>query len=107
MRQYSRCLNTLRTCACPALYHAGDQSFSTISKELSDSEIDGALRQHGIPTDLPLVVQVSRFDKWTDPHGVIEACEIVRRSVDCTLVLVGSKADNDPEPQPYWDRYRL
>jgi len=41
-------------------------------------------------------VQVSRFDKWTDPHGVIEACEIVRRSVDCTLVLVGSKADNDP-----------
>jgi trehalose synthase len=71
--------------------------FSTINKELSDSEIDEALDQHGISTDLPLVVQVSRFDKWKDPHGVIEACKIVRRTVDCRLVLVGSKADDDPE----------
>ena len=31
------------------------------------------------------------------PRGVIEACEIVRRTVDCTLVLVGSKADDEPE----------
>lgn len=71
--------------------------FSTINKELSDSEIARVLKQHGIPTDLPLVVQVSRFDKWKDPRGVIEACEVVRRTVDCTLVLVGSKADDDPE----------
>jgi trehalose synthase len=41
--------------------------FSTINKELADSEIDGALKQYSIPTDLPLVVQVSRFDKWKDP----------------------------------------
>jgi len=71
--------------------------FSTINKELSDSEIARVLKQHGIPTNLPLVVQVSRFDKWKDPRGVIEACEVVRRTVDCTLVLVGSKADDDPE----------
>jgi len=33
------------------------------------------LARHGIPTDLPLVVQVSRFDKWKDPRGVIEPAE--------------------------------
>jgi trehalose synthase len=63
-------------------------------------------QRNSIPTDLPLVVQVSRFDKSKDPRGESEACEIVRRTVDCTLVLIASKADDDPEPQPYLNPYR-
>jgi trehalose synthase len=31
------------------------------------------LGQYKIPVDLPLVVQVSRFDRWKDPQGVVEA----------------------------------
>jgi trehalose synthase len=71
--------------------------FSAINRDLSESEVDDVLARYAIPADLPLVVQVSRFDKWKDPQGVIAACDLVRRTVDCTLVLVGSSADDDPE----------
>ncbi|MGC9314242.1 MAG: glycosyltransferase [bacterium] len=50
-----------------------------------------------MPDDLPLVVQVSRFDKYKDPLGVIEAFKKVRKNVDCTLVLLGNVATDDPE----------
>jgi len=70
--------------------------FSTANKELSAAEIDERLAHYDIPTDLPLVVQVSRFDKWKDPDGVIDAFEIARKEVDATLVLVGNVAVDDP-----------
>ncbi|GHD52503.1 glycosyl transferase family 1 [Thalassobaculum fulvum] len=73
--------------------------FTTTNKDLSEAEIDDRLEHYGIPTDLPLVVQVSRFDKWKDPRGVIEAFRIARRQVDATLVLVGNVATDDPEGQ--------
>jgi trehalose synthase len=44
-----------------------------------------------------LVVQISRFDKWKDPAGVIEAFRRARAHVDATLVLLGSSATDDPE----------
>jgi trehalose synthase len=45
------------------------------------------------------VVQVSRFDKWKDPQGVIDAFRLASKQVDCTLVLVGNVATDDPEGQ--------
>jgi trehalose synthase len=72
---------------------------STTNKELTDADISDRLAHYNIPTDLPLVVQVSRFDKWKDPRGVIEAFRIARKQVDCTLVLVGNVATDDPEGQ--------
>lgn len=53
--------------------------------------------------DAPLVVQVSRFDKWKDPQGVINAFRTARREVDCTLVLVGNVATDDPEGQEIFE----
>src|SRR5215211_6260704 len=50
-----------------------------------------------IPTDRPLVTQISRFDRWKDPMGVIDAFRKARKQVDCTLVLVGNNATDDPE----------
>lgn len=73
--------------------------FSTTNKDLSEAEIKDRLEHYKIPTDLPLVVQVSRFDKWKDPQGVIDAFQIARREVDATLVLVGNVATDDPEGQ--------
>ena len=73
--------------------------FSTTNKDLSEAEMDERLQRYRIPTDLPLVVQVSRFDKWKDPHGVIKAFKMARKEVDCTLVLVGNVATDDPEGQ--------
>lgn len=42
-------------------------------------------------------MQVSRFDPWKDPVGVIEAFKKARREVDATLVLLGDFASDDPE----------
>jgi trehalose synthase len=58
----------------------------------------------GVDTEKPLVTQVSRFDPWKDPLGVIEAYRIVRDEVpDLQLALVGSMALDDPEG---WEIYR-
>ena len=52
----------------------------------------------------PIVCQVSRFDPWKDPVGVIEAFRIVRERVpDAQLVLAGSMATDDPEGFQVWD----
>ncbi len=71
--------------------------FSAKNAELPDEEIRGRLAQYGIPLDRPLVTQVSRFDRWKDPIGVIEAVSKARREVDCVLVLAGNNASDDPE----------
>ena len=76
--------------------------FSIKNKELAQEEIDERLDHYEIPTDLPLVVQISRFDTWKDPRGVIEAFKKARRKVDATLVLLGNIASDDPEgPEIY------
>jgi trehalose synthase len=59
-----------------------------------------------IGLDLPgrLVTQVSRFDQWKDPLGVIDAYRLVREEIpNLQLALVGSMASDDPEG---WDVYR-
>jgi len=70
---------------------------STKNMELSKDVTQKYLRKFGIPTDKPLVTQISRFDKWKDPEGVIDVFRLVRRTVDCRLVLCGSMATDDPE----------
>lgn len=92
--EYAQNLGTPQRFIMPAI-----NPFSTTNKELSDAEIADRFAHYDIPTDLPLVVQVSRFDRWKDPHGVIDAFRIARKQVDCTLVLVGNVATDDPEGQ--------
>ncbi len=75
----------------------GIDPFSIVNQELSESAIDERLAHYGIPTDLPLVVQISRFDHWKDPEGVIRAFQMARKQEECTLVLVGNVATDDPE----------
>jgi trehalose synthase len=71
--------------------------FSAKNCELSAREISDRLAHYRIPTDRPLITQISRFDRWKDPMGVIEAYRSAREQVDCTLVLVGNDATDDPE----------
>ena len=77
--------------------------FSTTNRDLPEGEIEARLKHYDIPTDLPLVVQVSRFDKWKDPQGVIDAFRIARREVDARLVMVGNVATDDPEGQEIFE----
>jgi trehalose synthase len=61
--------------------------------------------QFGIDVRRPLVTQVSRFDPWKDPLGVIEAWRTVREThSDVQLALVGSMAHDDPEGWEYYNR---
>lgn len=71
--------------------------FTIKNRQLSDKEIDERLAHYEIPTDLPLVVQVSRFDPWKDPKGVAEAFKLARKQIDARLVLLGNFATDDPE----------
>jgi trehalose synthase len=77
--------------------------FSATNKELSEAEIEERLNHYDIPTDAPIVTQISRFDHWKDPQGVIRAFQLVRRQIDATLVLVGNIATDDPEGQQVFE----
>jgi trehalose synthase len=50
-----------------------------------------------VPRDKPIQLQVSHFNRFKDPLGVIEAYRIVKKRDDCRLVLVGAGASDDPE----------
>lgn len=91
-REYRQNLNTPQLFFMPAI-----DPFSITNKPLSESEIDERLRHYNIPTDLPIVTQISRFDRWKDPEGVIQAFKLAREKVGCTLVLLGNVAMDDPE----------
>jgi trehalose synthase len=67
------------------------------NRELSAEEIRAILERVHIPTDKPLVTQVSRFDRLKDPLGVIEAFRKAKPYVEARLLLVGGPADDDPE----------
>ncbi|MEJ2254090.1 MAG: glycosyltransferase [Nitrospirota bacterium] len=92
LKGYRQKLNAPQLFLTPAI-----DPFCLKNREFSDEEIDERLEHYGIPTDLPLVVQVSRFDRWKDPQGVIEAFKLARKEVDATLVLLGNVATDDPE----------
>jgi trehalose synthase len=67
------------------------------NRELTDEEINETLNKFQIPTHKPIVLQVSRFDRFKDPVGVIKAYRIVKKYNDCILILAGSPATDDPE----------
>jgi trehalose synthase len=77
--------------------------FNIKNREMTRAEVDARLAHYKIPTDLPLVVQVSRFDPWKDPEGVIQAFRLARKKVDATLVLLGNFATDDPEGARIYD----
>jgi len=67
------------------------------NKELPQETINAVLARYHIPTDKPIVTQISRFDRLKDPLGVIEAYQLVKKYTDCRLVLAGGGAVDDPE----------
>jgi trehalose synthase len=75
-------------------------------KNMALSPEDGAFvcAQFGIDVDRPLMVQVSRFDPWKDPLGVIDAYRLVKEEMpELQLALVGSMASDDPEGWDYFN----
>ena len=76
-------------------------------KNMAFSPEDAAFvcRQFGIDVDRPLITQVSRFDPWKDPIGVIDAYRAVTEQVpEAQLAMVGSMATDDPEGREYFQK---
>jgi trehalose synthase len=76
-------------------------------KNMAFSPEDAAFvcRQFGIDVDRPLITQVSRFDPWKDPIGVIDAYrEVTAQIPEAQLAMVGSMATDDPEGMEYFQK---
>jgi trehalose synthase len=72
---------------------------------LSQEDAMYIVDQFGIDIGRPLLTQVSRFDPWKDPLGVIDAYRLVKEEVaGVQLALVGSMAHDDPEGWEYWNQ---
>ena len=67
------------------------------NRDLTADEIRETVERLQIPTDRPIILQVSRFDTFKDPIGVIKAYRMAKKYNDCILILAGSPATDDPE----------
>jgi len=66
---------------------------------LPPEEVAAVRDRFGLDPGLPLILQVSRYDRFKDPLGVIEACRLAERLVPLQLVLAGGGASDDPESE--------
>jgi trehalose synthase len=70
---------------------------------LSADDARYIVSQFGVDVERPYIVQVSRFDPWKDPLGVIDAYRLIKEEIpEAQLVLIGSMAHDDPEGWDYW-----
>jgi trehalose synthase len=67
------------------------------NRDLSPQEQSQILSRLNIPTDKPTLLQVSRFDRFKDPLGVIQSYRMVKKHHDVQLVLAGGEATDDPD----------
>ncbi|MEE9515186.1 MAG: glycosyltransferase, partial [Candidatus Brocadiales bacterium] len=90
--QFSKPLKTRQALISPSI-----DPLSPKNRELKDSEISGVLERFNIDPELPIITQISRFDYLKDPVGVVEVYRLVKKNVDCQLILAGGGATDDPE----------
>ena len=84
--------------------HPAIDPLSPKNMPLPDKVIAKYLKKFHIPTDKPIVTQISRFDRFKDQEGLIDVFRMVKAHFDCRLVLCGSMALDDPESQQYYER---
>ena len=90
--KFSRSMSVSEFIIAPSIDPLSDKN-----RELTDEEIAETAERLQIPADRPIILQVSRFDRFKDPLGVIAAYKIVKKYNDCILILAGSPAADDPE----------
>ena len=71
--------------------------FADKNRDLTKGEIENVLKKYQIPTDKPIITQISRFDYLKDPLGVFEVFKRIKKQVDCRFIYAGGTASDDPE----------
>ncbi len=79
------------------IIHPSIDPLTVKNTEIDEKTKDKYLDKYDIEDDKPIISQISRFDKWKDPQGVIEVFDLVKEEIDCRLVLLGAMATDDPE----------
>lgn len=87
------------------IIHPATDPFTPINEEMDHDQAQRMVQKRTGPTD-HLITQVSRYDKWKDPVGVIDVFEAVRAKKQCSLLLLGSDAEDDPEGQEIYERVK-
>jgi len=89
---FSRDVNIPQILISPSIDPLSDKN-----RELPEEIIESILERFDIDKKRPIVTQISRFDYLKDPLGVIKVYKMVKRYIDCQLVLAGGGAVDDPE----------
>jgi trehalose synthase len=89
---FGRDISTKQVLISPSIDPLSDKN-----KKLSKKFIDSVFEGYGIDRKRPIITQISRFDYLKDPIGVIRTYRLVKKHMDCQLVLAGGGATDDPE----------
>lgn len=76
------------------------------NRELPPDVVEPVFSRYGIDLTRPVITQISRFDYLKDPLGVIKAFQLVKKSMDCQLVLAGGGATDDPEGEEVLEKVK-
>ncbi len=76
------------------------------NRDLPEAEIKATRDRFNLDPDRPLILQVSRFDRFKDPLGVIHAYRIAKKFAPLQLVLAGGGASDDPEGETVLEEVR-
>ena len=98
MCQFAQLLPHLQVLIAPSIDPLSEKNI-----ELDESELDAVREQFELKPDIPVLVQISRFDRFKDPVGVIQAYRMVRKVTPVQLVLAGGGATDDPEGKEILD----
>ncbi|HTZ72531.1 MAG TPA: glycosyltransferase [Candidatus Aquilonibacter sp.] len=79
------------------LFYPSIDPLADKNRELDPEYVSAVIERFQIDPKRPILTQISRFDRLKDPLGVVRAYQIVKRYVDCQLVLAGGGASDDPE----------
>lgn len=90
--QFSRPLPGRQFLVAPSIDPLSDKN-----RDLQADAVAAVFDKYGICRDKPVITQISRFDRLKDPVGVIETYKLVKKHIDCRLVLAGGTAADDPE----------
>ena len=72
---------------------------------LGFDEAARALAPFGVDADRPIMAQVSRFDPWKDPLGVVDAYRLVKKQIPgIQLIMIGPTAADDPEGLGFFEK---
>lgn len=88
------------------IIHPSIDPLNEKNTEVKESKCKKFLSKRGVDLDKPIVSMISRFDKWKDFPGAIQAFKEIKKEVDCKMVLLGNSADDDPEGRAIYDEIK-